>query len=351
MDFLVELKKYKKKLIQMSYSVFQNQFQNQLQEMNQIQNLNQNQNNEQNQNQLFQNNSNTINNTNTINENEVTSHEQQEVRVDDSDFDVLELVPKNITPHNSPINNYITELGLKYVTDGKDNSKEKLGVDNRGDPTEKFKEYTALYNYLLINLRNKQNKDLLISTFEHVIRSIYTNNEITNIGLNEALRLGLIPTEPTIEKREDNKSYPEFNYMITASTISEVNGNTIKRIKYGYIYIGVKQPSKNGNGKERSALIIPFNNGTIKTVSKPYNIRHDWWTKMYNAIKCNKNGIELKVSGNMEENLNIFTESPLYKLLSFTNKEFSYRNKNTDIGFKYQYNMNDIKSIKLYSLK
>lgn len=232
--------------------------------------------------------------------------------VDDDDFDVYDIVSSDITPVNSTLQRYIKSIGEEVTNDLNGTTGEEYGNgDNRGNPYKRYKDVLIMYNYLRDNLKLAEMKNLFDSVYKDVISCMYSKGMNNDIGFEELMYIGLVPTLPT--KVDECKGYIIHAYrkIVTESETCKFN--------YGYIY------EKGGIGYN----VIPFSNGKEKSLGKRKTVPN--LLKKFQESYSNK-----------------FDRKSVTEILIFTNDFFI---KSTfDPGFKYQFTTDNIVNVRIQSL-
>lgn len=253
-------------------------------------------------------NSNDIKNNNLEKNLIICDNSKQLDSASDDDFDIYEIVPSDITPVNSALQQYIKSLGREVTNDPKGTVGDEYGNgDNRGNPYKRYKDILIMYSYIRDNLKLPEMKKVFDSIYKDVVKCMYSKDVGSDIGFEELMHIGLVPnilTDP------DSCS----GYII--HVYKKISGKS-KQYKTNYGYIYIRRLSKTCT-KQTCYSVIPFSNGKERSIGKKMSVPGliKLFTDTYNKS---------------------FDKKSLLEIVQFTNNFFI--SKLDDPGFKLQFDI------------
>ena len=169
----------------------------------------------------------------------------------DDNFDIYEIVSRDITPANSSLNYYMKSVDVELLNDLKGTTGPEYGNgDNRGNPAKRYKDVLTLYNYIRQNLKLADTKALFDRVYKGVIDDMFSKNGIYDIALEELKMIGYVPVFPM--DIASCSGYVIYIYRKISTGI----------VNCGYIYIK----------HDKGFKVIPFSNGKERSLGRQANV-------------------------------------------------------------------------------
>lgn len=169
----------------------------------------------------------------------------------DDNFDIYEIVSRDITPANSSLNYYMKSVDVELLNDLKGTTGPDYGTgDKRGNPAKRYKDVLTLYNYIRQNLKLADTKALFDRVYKGVIDDMFSKNGSYDIVLEELKMIGYVPVFPM-----DIASCSGYVIYI----YRDIGTRTVN---CGYIYVK----------HDKGFKVIPFSNGKERSLGRPATV-------------------------------------------------------------------------------